>query len=238
MIKLKSIARLFTCITSVLVLSAYTVTENPIITKQKKQSVSEVSGIYEFQTSWLQSTANFKPDGTFEMSYSIGEKHTTSGTWTIKKDILILKNDDNFPANKKWLIRNDKLYPILKSAKEYDMNFFYTAKKQTVEKANCAVLKNCRLRYSEANDDSTYITIKDNVFMEFPNADKEYIKSNLEWVNECEYNATVTELTASGLNFKTGDKINVKIDKIDNDMIYYTASFEGQTVTGKFIIMK
>lgn len=130
MIKLK-IIRPFLYIITVLLLSAYTteITDNQIFSKEKKQNNSTVSGVYEFQTSWLQSTANFKPDGTFEMSYTIGDKHETTGTWIIKKDILILKNDDNFPANKKWLIRNEKLYPILKSSKEYDMDFFYISKK-------------------------------------------------------------------------------------------------------------
>lgn len=239
MIKLKIITRLFIYISSVLILSAYTVdiTENQMISKQKKHSVSDVSGIYEFETSWLQSTVNFKSDGTFEMSYIIGEKHTTFGTWTIKKDILILKNDDNFPANKNWLIRNEKLYPILKSSKEYDMNFFYVAKKQSTEKVNCSLLKNCKLIYSEADDDSTYIIIKDNIFTEYPNGGKNYIKSNLEWVNECEYNAIVTELTTNDLNFKLGDKINVKIDKIANEIVYYTATFEGETIKGKFKII-
>lgn len=132
MIKSKIIARSFFYLIVILFLSAYTVeiTKNSIISKEKKQNNSTVSGIYEFQTSWLQSTANFKTDGTFEMSYTVSGKHQTSGTWTIKKDILILKNDDDFPANKKWLIKDDKLYPILKSSREYDMNFFYISKKE------------------------------------------------------------------------------------------------------------
>lgn len=131
MIQLKIIARSFLCIIAVLLLSAYTVeiTKDQIISKEKEQDNSTVSGVYEFQTSWLQSTANFKSDGTFEMSYTMGSKHETSGTWVIKKDILILKNDDSFPANKKWLIRGEKLYPI-KSSKEYDMEFFYISKKE------------------------------------------------------------------------------------------------------------
>ncbi|TPG45356.1 hypothetical protein [Flavobacterium pectinovorum] len=239
MIKLKIITRLFIYFTSVLLLSAYIVgiTDNQIIIKEKKQSTSIVSGIYEFQTSWLQSTANFKSDGTFEMSYTLSDKHETSGTWTIKKDILILKNDDNFPANKKWLIKDEKLYPILKSSKEYDMDYCYILQKQPTEKVNYSSLKNCKLKYSDIDDNSTYIIIKDNIHTEFPNGGKNYIKSKLEWINDFEYNATVIELTASDLSFKVGDKINVKFDKIDNETLYYTASFDGNIVTGKFKII-
>lgn len=239
MIKLKIITRSFIYFTSVLLLSAYTVgiTENQIIIKEKNQSISIVPGIYEFQTSWLQSTANFKSDGTFEMSYTLSDKHETSGTWTIKKDILILKNDDNFPANKKWLIRNEKLYPILKSSKEYDMNYFYILQKQSTEKVNYTLLKNCKLKYFEIDDNSTYIIIKDNIHIEFPNGGKNYIKSKLEWINDFEYNATIIELTASDSIFKIGDKLNVKFDKIDNETVYYTATFEGKILTGKFKII-
>ena len=118
--------------TAVLFLSAYTVEmkENQSISKGEKQSNSTVSGIYEFQTSFLYSIANFKSDGTFEMSYQLGgDKQETSGTWTIEEDRLILKNEGNFPANKKWLIGNEKLYPIVKSGKKYDMDLFYVLKK-------------------------------------------------------------------------------------------------------------
>lgn len=235
MIKLKIITRSFIYITSILLLSAYTVktTENQKISKGKNQIISDVSGIYEFQTSWLQSTANFKSDGTFEMNYTIGDKHETSGTWTIKKDILILKNDDNFPANKKWLIRNEKLYPILKSSKEYDMNFFYISKKQSTEKVNSSLLKNCKLKYFEIDDNSTYIIIKDNIHIEFPNGGKKYIKSKLEWINDFEYSATIIELTVIDSPFKIGDKLNMKFNKIEDETVYYTATFEGKTLTGK-----
>lgn len=239
MIKLKIITRSFIYLTSVLLLSAYTVgiTENQIIIKENKQSIAFVPGIYEFQMSWLQSAANFKSDGTFEMSYTLSDKHETSGTWTIKKDILILKNDDNFPANKKWLIRDEKLYPILKSSKEYNMDYYYILQKQPTEKVIYSSLKNCKLKYSDSDDNSTYIIIKDNIHTEFPDGGKNYIKSKLEWINDFEYNATVIELTASDLSFKVGDKINVKFDKFDNETVYYTASFEGSIVTGKFKII-
>jgi len=179
MIKLKIITRSLICLTSVLVLSAYTsgLTQKHITT-ETKQSVSLVPGIYEFQTSWLQSTATFKSDGTFDMSYTLKGKHETYGTWTIKNEILILKNDDPFPANKKWLIRDQKLYPILKSSKEYDMDYCYILQKQPGEKVNYSLLKNCKLKYSDSDDNSTYIIIKDNILTEFPDGGKTLLNQN------------------------------------------------------------
>lgn len=108
---------------------------------------------------------------------------------------------------------------------------------QTTEKINCSILKNCKLKYFEIDDNLTYILIKDNKHIEFPNNGKNYIKSNLEWVNECEYNATIIEITVIDSQFKIGDKLNVKFDKIDNGIVYYTANFMGDKLTGKFKII-
>lgn len=108
---------------------------------------------------------------------------------------------------------------------------------QSTEKINCSILKNCKLKYFEIDDNLTYIIIKDNKHIEFPNSGKNYIKSNLEWVNDCEYNATIIELTVIDSPFIIGDKLNVKFDKIENGIAYYTANFKGQILTGKFKII-
>nr|WP_294937859.1 hypothetical protein [uncultured Flavobacterium sp.] len=108
---------------------------------------------------------------------------------------------------------------------------------QSAEKTNCSILKNCKLKYFEIDDNSTYIILKGNTHFEYPGGGKDYIKSNLEWVTDCEYNATIIELTIEGAPFKIGDKLNVKFDKIDNGIVYYTANFKGDTFTGKFKIV-
>lgn len=133
MIKLKfKINSIFNIILLLLTLSACAVQKEEIqvIPQEKTQIKSTVLGHYELKTSWLQSTVDFQPDGTFQMNYTLSDKQETSGTWTINGDILILKNDGVFPKNKKWLIRNEKLYPILKSTDEYDMDIFYISKKE------------------------------------------------------------------------------------------------------------
>lgn len=93
------------------------------------------------------------------------------------------------------------------------------------------------MQYFETDDHLTYIIIKGNIHTEYPDNGKAYIKSDLKWVNDCEYNATVKELTVVDSPFKVGDKLNVKFDKIENGIVYYTASFEGDILRGKFKIM-
>ena len=109
---------------------------------------------------------------------------------------------------------------------------------QTGEKINCTALKNCKLQYFELDDTATYIIIKGNKFIEFIDGGKNYIKSNLEWINECEYKATITEITVPNTPYKIGDFLTVKIDKISNKIVYYTATFEGFSFPGKFKIIK
>ena len=109
---------------------------------------------------------------------------------------------------------------------------------QSKVKTDCSVLKNCKLKYTETNDNSTYIVIKNNKLVEYPRGGKSYIMSNLKWINECEYNATVIKITETKTIFKVGDVLNVKFNKIENGYAYYTANFKGKTLTGKFKIIK
>lgn len=109
---------------------------------------------------------------------------------------------------------------------------------QEKAKTNCFALKNCKLQYLETNDNQTFIVIKNNKLIEYPNGNKSYIMSDLKWTNECEYNATVTKITVAKTIFKVGDVLNVKFNKIEKDIAYYTANFNGKLLTGKFKIIK
>ena len=108
---------------------------------------------------------------------------------------------------------------------------------QTHEKTNCTVLKDCKLQYFEIDNTTTYIIIKGPKFVEYIDGGKNYIKSDLEWINECEYKATITEITVPNTPYKIGDFMTVKIDRISNKIVYYTATFQGFSFTGKFKII-
>ncbi len=105
---------------------------------------------------------------------------------------------------------------------------------QKQSSTDCTVLKNCKLRYFDIDDATAYVTIKGNRHTEFINGGKNFIKSNLDWINDCEYIATIIEINVDHSPFVIGDKMNVKFDKIENGIVYYTANFNGDKMTGKF----
>ena len=101
-------------------------------------------------------------------------------------------------------------------------------------KKDCSVLKNCKLQFTEIVDRTAYIEIKNNKSVEYKNNKKYFIKSDLVWLSDCEYNATMTEINYPNFPFGVGTVMNVKIHKIENDIVYYTAEVKGQKIDGKF----
>jgi len=103
---------------------------------------------------------------------------------------------------------------------------------------NCNFLKECKLKYLDNSDSTAYIVIKDRTHIEYLQNGKYFIKSKLDWINACEYNATMIDITLPGFPFKPGDVMNVKIDRIEGDIIYCVLTALGQHVTGKYRVLK
>ncbi|TPG41629.1 hypothetical protein [Flavobacterium pectinovorum] len=109
---------------------------------------------------------------------------------------------------------------------------------QNNQNFDCKILKDIKLKYAHKPDNTDYIIIKDNKHVENLEDGKYYIKSDLEWLSDCEYNATMTEITLPDFPFKAGEIMNVKFEKIKDDTIYGTATVRNQTFPIKFIIIK
>ncbi|WP_313806054.1 hypothetical protein [Flavobacterium sp.] len=91
------------------------------------------------------------------------------------------------------------------------------------EKVDCRVLKDCKLRYIDIDDPNAYILIKGNKITEYLDGGRYYIKSELTWLNDCEYTAKILEINIPEFPFEPGTLMNVKINKIENGMVYYTS---------------
>ena len=63
---------------------------------------------------------------------------------------------------------------------------------------------------------------------------KYYVKSNLTWINECEYEMTPILINYPSFKYKIGDTINVKINKIKDNYIFYTTSIKNKSWKGIF----
>lgn len=109
---------------------------------------------------------------------------------------------------------------------------------QTSQKFDCKILKDIKLKYADNPDNTAYITIKGNKHIENLQGGKYFIKSDLEWLSDCEYNATMTEITLPDFPFKAGEIMNVKFEKIEDGFIYGTAAVRGNSFPIKFIIIK
>jgi hypothetical protein len=108
---------------------------------------------------------------------------------------------------------------------------------QNEKKLDCKMLKNAKLRYADAPNRTDYVVINNNKHVEYLENGKYYIKSDLDWINECEYNATMTEITLPNFPFKAGEVMNVKFQKIENGMVYGISTVLEQSFVVKFEII-
>lgn len=83
-----------------------------------------------------------------------------------------------------------------------------------------------------------YVTINDSIHTEYIEDGKYYIKSKLEWINKCEYNATVTESTWPKFNLPIGEVLNSKIRKVKNDTLYLDLKIRDFKMKAKYKLIK
>lgn len=99
--------------------------------------------------------------------------------------------------------------------------------------SDCEILHEGTFNYG--NDENLVkVIIKGKKHIEYHNDGKYYIKSKLDWINECEYNMTMTKTTIPNFPYGKGDVMNVKIDKVKGNKIYYTSTVKGQRWNGIF----
>lgn len=108
---------------------------------------------------------------------------------------------------------------------------------QSDKKIDCKILKDIKLKYAENLDKTAYVVIKNKKHVEYLEGGKYYIKSDLEWISECEYNAKMTEITLPDFPYKAGEVMNVKFEKIENGYVFGTGSVRANSFPVKFEII-
>ncbi|MBC7587378.1 MAG: hypothetical protein H7178_03380 [Chitinophagaceae bacterium] len=93
------------------------------------------------------------------------------------------------------------------------------------------------MKYLDSEDKTAYAVITNKDHVEYYSDGKYYIKSKLKWLNECEYNMTMTKITLPNFPNQPGEVMNVKFEKIENGIVYYSATVKGQTWKGRFEII-
>lgn len=89
-------------------------------------------------------------------------------------------------------------------------------------------LKNNNFVYKNGGKEVLVIFGEDD-YIEYHNKKKYYIKSDIEWVSNCEYNLIIREATLPDFPFKNGTVMNIKIDRVRGKKVYYTATLGGRS---------
>ncbi|MFK8059735.1 MAG: hypothetical protein AB8B78_06540 [Polaribacter sp.] len=122
--------------------------------------------------------------------------------------------------------------------KFYKLIFFFSlAALMSFTKEDCSTLKNNTYKYRYAKKD-VLVVFKVNDYIEYHNNKEHFIKSDIEWISNCEYNLIIKETNLPDFPFKVGTKLNIKINKIRGKKVYYTSSLGGRTWEGRMTRVK
>jgi len=101
---------------------------------------------------------------------------------------------------------------------------------------DCSRLKNCKLE-SLLAEDKSYIIIKNNEYSQIYD-DGNFVKATINWIANCEAEITISEVSIPDFSLNTGEKLNLKIDKITGDIAECSVKMQGETYNSKFKITK
>jgi hypothetical protein len=97
----------------------------------------------------------------------------------------------------------------------------------------CTIMHNGKFKYM-ADKEPIFVTINDSSFTESYQDGRYYIKAQLDWISQCEYKLIIRKVNAPGTMYTTGDELNVKINHVEGNDIFYTASTKRVSWEGKF----
>ena len=102
---------------------------------------------------------------------------------------------------------------------------------------DCVVLKNNTFIYKNSKK-NVLVVFKENKHVEYHNNKEYYIKSDIEWVNDCEYYLIIRESTLPNLPFKVGTKVHIVVNKVRDEKVYYTATLDERSWEGRMTKVK
>lgn len=102
---------------------------------------------------------------------------------------------------------------------------------------DCSILKNNSFEY-KAGSKEVLVVFGENEYIEYHEKKKYYIKSDIEWITDCEYNLIIQESTLPNFPFKSGTTMNIKIDRVKGKKVYYTATLGGRSWESRMVKVK
>ena len=118
-----------------------------------------------------------------------------------------------------------KIYKLL-------MLFCITLLMSFTSSEDCCILKDNTFTYRNSKKE-VIVVFKGNKHVEYHNNEEYYIKSDIEWVNNCEYYLIIKESTLPNFPFKMGTKMHIVVNKVRGKKVYYTSSLGGRSWEGR-----
>ncbi len=107
----------------------------------------------------------------------------------------------------------------------------------TITDNDCTILHNGTFVYGNPGEEIK-VVIKGNRHTEYHQNGEYMIKSKIVWTDECEYNMTITKVTIPNFPYQKGDVMNVQVNSVNGNEIYYTSTVQGVSWEGKFTKVK
>ncbi|MBS1666545.1 MAG: hypothetical protein JST58_04135 [Bacteroidetes bacterium] len=114
-------------------------------------------------------------------------------------------------------------------------SFAYGQRSQGMD---CSVLKKYKLQYLSIQDTSAYIRLSNDSLEEFHNNGKYSIMAKLDWTNDCEYDMILSSVNIPNFPYRPGDVMHVMVEKIENDIVYYISTINGNSWEGRLRILR
>lgn len=93
----------------------------------------------------------------------------------------------------------------------------------------CQMLKKGTFKYKDTDGDDVIVKIVDGVINEEHKGGKYILMSKMTWKGECEYDNMFIMSSLPDFKLEPGTVMNVVIDKIKGDDIYFTATAKGKS---------
>lgn len=93
----------------------------------------------------------------------------------------------------------------------------------------CQMLRKGTFTYNDTEGDAVTVKIVDNMVTEEHKGGKYMLMSQVTWKGECEYDNMLIMSTVPGVQLEPGTVMNVVIDKVEGNNIYFTATAKGKS---------
>ena len=105
---------------------------------------------------------------------------------------------------------------------------------QSPAQPDCSFLKDCTLMLKQ-NGEESIVVIKDDKHMELLDAGNSWVKSDLEWISDCEYAATVNSFKWPEFIFEVGEVLYARVVKIEGDSVFMKFRVQDMELEGMYL---